>query len=170
MGWSAGAGEPAVADGLTCAPGAPNEPEVTLDLPERDARRLLADARVARLATVTEDGRPHIVPVTFAVDGDHVYIAVDAKPKTTRYLRRLRNIRANPCVAVLADRYADDWASLWWVRADGRAQVAEDPRQMAGPIALLARRYPQYLEQPPGGPVIDIAVERWTGWAASPGW
>jgi PPOX class probable F420-dependent enzyme len=150
-------------------PGPPTEREVALDLPERDARRLLADASVARLATVTEAGRPHIVPVTFAVDGEHVYIAVDAKPKkTTRNLRRLRNIRGNPQVAVLADRYDDDWTSLWWVRADGCAAITEDPRQMARPIALLARRYRQYRENPPGGPVIDITVERWTGWAASP--
>ena len=122
---------------------------------------------MARLATVTEAGRPHIVPVTFAVDGDRVYIAVDAKPKTTRNLRRLRNIRGNPHVALLADRYDDDWTSLWWVRADGRAAIAEDPPQMARPIALLAGRYRQYRENPPAGPVIDITVERWTGWAAS---
>ena len=142
--------------------------EVRLDLAERDARRLLASASVARLATVTEASRPHIVPVTFAVAGDHIYIAVDAKPKTTRNLRRLRNIRGNPQVAVLADRYDDDWTSLWWVRADGLAAITEDLRQMAGPIALLAGRYRQYRESPPAGPVIDITVERWTGWAASP--
>ena len=141
-----------------------------MDLPETQARRLLADASVARLATVTEAGRPHIVPVTFAVDGSHIYIAVDAKPKkTTRNLRRLQNIRGNPWVCVLADRYDDDWAALWWVRADGRADITEDPREMAGPIALLAGRYRQYRENPPAGPVIDITVERWTGWAASPG-
>ena len=148
--------------------GWPTQQEAALDLAERDARRLLADASVARLATVTESGRPHIVPVTFAVDGDHVYIAVDAKPKTTANLRRLRNIRGNPRVALLADHYDDDWTSLWWVRADGLAAIADDPRQMAGPIALLAGRYRQYREKPPPGPVIDITVQRWTGWAASP--
>ena len=122
---------------------------------------------MARLATVTEAGWPHIVPVTFALAGDHIYIAVDAKPKTTSNLRRLRNIRGNPQVALLADHYDDDWTSLWWVRADGQAAIAEDPRQMAGPIALLASRYWQYREKPPPGPVIDITVERWTGWTAS---
>lgn len=132
------------------------------------ARRLLSGATVAMLATVTEAGRPHIVPVTFAVDGGHVYIAVDAKPKKSPNLRRLRNIRANPQVAVLADHYEDDWTSLWWVRADGRAAIEEDPGQMARPIALLAGRYRQYREHLPAGPVIDITVERWTGWAASP--
>ena len=128
---------------------------------------MLADARVARLATVTEAGRPHIIPVIFAVNGNLLYTAVDAKPKTTANLRRLRNIRGNPQVAVLADRYHDDWTALWWVRADGRAAILEDPRQMAGPIALLAGRYRQYRDKPPPGPVIDITVERWTGWTAS---
>jgi PPOX class probable F420-dependent enzyme len=141
-----------------------------MNLTERDGRQRFADAAVARLATVTEAGRPHLVPVTFAVDGDRIYVAVDAKPKSTRNLRRLRNIRANPQVAVLADRYDDDWAALWWVRADGRAVILDDPRQMTGPVALLAGRYPQYRELPPAGPVIEITVERWTGWAAaSPG-
>jgi PPOX class probable F420-dependent enzyme len=141
---------------------------LALNLSEQDARRLLAAASVARLATVTEAGRPHIVPVTFAVDGDHIYTAVDAKPKTTGNLRRLRNIRGNPQVAVLADRYRDDWTALWWVRADGRAAILEDSLQMAGPLALLTGRYPQYGDISPAGPVIAISVERWTGWAASP--
>jgi PPOX class probable F420-dependent enzyme len=131
---------------------------------------LFSGARVARLGTVTEAGRPHLVPVTFAVDGDHLYIAIDAKPKTTRNLKRLRNIRGHPQVAVLADRYDDDWTSLWWVRADGRAVILDDPHQAAGPVELLAGRYRQYREDPPAGPVIDITVERWTGWAASLPW
>ena len=139
-----------------------------MTLTEHDARRRFAGVTVARLATVTEAGSPHLVPVTFAVDGDRIYVAVDTKPKTTRNLRRLRNIRANPQVAVLADRYDDDWAALWWVRADGRAAILDDPQQMAGPVALLAGRYPQYRTLPPAGPVIEITAERWTGWAAAP--
>jgi PPOX class probable F420-dependent enzyme len=137
-----------------------------VNLTEGDTRRLLGSARVARLATIAHD-QPHIVPVTFALDGDHIYSAVDAKPKTTRSLRRLRNIRANPRVAVLADHYDDDWTRLWWVRADGHAIVVEEPDQMAGPAALLAARYPQYRGDPPAGPVIAISVDRWAGWAAS---
>ena len=57
------------------------------------------------------------MPVTFAVYGDLVCFAVDHKPKSTRDLRRLRNIRANDQVSVLVDDYADDWSRLWWVRA-----------------------------------------------------
>ncbi|HKB31098.1 MAG TPA: TIGR03668 family PPOX class F420-dependent oxidoreductase [Streptosporangiaceae bacterium] len=136
------------------------------------ARRRLGAAPVARLATVSSadsTARPHIVPVTFAVDGGRIFSAVDAKPKTTRHLKRLRNIQANPWVAVLADHYAADWALLWWVRADGRADILDDPAGMAAPLRLLAQRYPQYVDNPPAGPVISILVERWTGWAASPG-
>jgi PPOX class probable F420-dependent enzyme len=155
-------------------------------LPEDEARRRFASARVARLATAHPHGRPHIVPFTFAYSAgagrgesgrcgdrgsgspDHIYSAVDAKPKSTTDLRRLRNIRANPRVAVLADHYEDDWDGLWWVRADGQAAILDDPATMAPALALLAGRYPQYRERPPGGPVISIRVDRWTGWTARP--
>jgi PPOX class probable F420-dependent enzyme len=119
---------------------------------------------------VTEAGRPHIVPVTFAVDGNYIYTAVDAKPKNEtagRGLQRLRNIEAEPRVAVLADHYGDDWASLWWVRADGRASIVTEPDRAARPIALLTARYPQYRDVALPGPVIAIRVERWVGWAAA---
>src|SRR5690349_16622415 len=94
-------------------------------------------------------GQPHLVPVTFAVDGDHVYTAVDAKPKTTANLRRLRNIAGNPQVALLADHYEADWNMLWWVRADGLASLLDRPADMAEPLGLLAARYPQYRASPP---------------------
>jgi PPOX class probable F420-dependent enzyme len=132
-------------------------------------RRRFADAAVARLATLTPGGGPHLVPVTFALDGDVIYSAVDAKPKTTTRLARLRNIAAEPRVAVLADHYEADWDRLWWARADGTATVLAGATAMAAPLALLARRYPQYRTRPPGGPVIRIQVDRWTGWAASAG-
>ena len=80
-------------------------------------------------------------------------------------LKRLRNIRADPRVAVLADHYEDDWTRLWWVRADATAEIIEDPAAMARPISLLRERYRQYREAPPEGPVIALTVERWTGWA-----
>ena len=139
------------------------------------ARRLFAGTAVARLATVTPAGHPHIVPVTFVLDsqpgqGDWVYTAVDHKPKTTTRLQRLRNIQAHPQVALLADHYADDWTRLWWVRADGEAAVlgaAAEAAGAAGPLRLLAARYPQYAAQPPAGPVIAVRVDRWTGWAAA---
>ena len=138
-------------------------------IPAARARQLFAAARVARLATVSAEGRPHLVPCTFAVDGDAIYIAVDHKPKTTTRLRRLANIEANPSVSLLADHYDDDWAALWWVRADGRATVIAEQTAMAGPLSLLAQRYSQYVDQRPAGPVIDVRVTRWSGWTATAG-
>jgi PPOX class probable F420-dependent enzyme len=131
-----------------------------------EARRRFTAARVARLATAGADGRPHLVPVCFAVDGDTIYSAVDEiKPKATMRLRRLANVAENPSVSLLVDHYDDDWSALWWVRADGRARVLE-----AAPdaVALLVARYSQYRDAPPGGPVLSVDVERWTGWSASP--
>ena len=85
-----------------------------------EARRRFAGARVARLATISADGAPHLVPFVFAVAGDTVYSAVDAKPKRTTALKRLANIDRDPRVTLLADHYDDDWTALWWVRADAR--------------------------------------------------
>lgn len=120
---------------------------------------------------MTEVGRPHIVPVTFAVDGNYIYTAVDAKPKNEtagRGLQRIRNIEAEPRVALLADHYIDDWTALWWARADGRASIVTEPHLAARPLSLLTSRYPQYRDVALPGPVIAIRVERWSGWAAAP--
>ena len=128
-------------------------------------RRRIADAKVARLATVGAGGKPHVVPITFAVDGDTIYFAVDAKPKRTTDLKRLRNIAANPSVSVLVDHYEDDWARLWWVRIDGTARVLADGAQAAHATDLLAARYPQYRRARPGGPVVAISIDRISGWS-----
>ncbi len=129
--------------------------------------RRFALARVARLATVSAAGLPQLVPCTFVLTGDHIYTAVDHKPKSTTKLARLRNIDTNPAVSLLADHYDDDWSALWWARADGVATVIRDPAKMAAPAALLADRYAQYAASPPAGPVIAVAVTRWTGWSAT---
>jgi len=122
---------------------------------------------VARLATVGAEGRPHVVPITFAVDGDTVYFAVDAKPKRTSDLKRLRNIAANPAVSVLVDHYEQDWDRLWWVRGDGTARVVEDRVRTERALDLLVRKYAQYRDARPPGPVVAITIERMTGWAAN---
>ncbi len=136
-------------------------------LSEAETRRRLASARVAHLATASAGGQPHVVAVTFAVDGDVIYTAVDHKPKTTTNLRRLRNIAENPQLSLLADHYSDDWTALWWARADGRAAILTGPGGTSAPIALLASRYPQYRDTPPGGPVIAVTVTHWTGWSCT---
>lgn len=132
------------------------------------ARELFAAERVARLATADRNGQPHIVSMVFAVEGDRIYSAVDSKPKRTTALKRLANIEANPRVALLADAYADEWTTLWWVRADGVGRVV-DPTDSAAAHAVdvLAGKYTQYRQIRPTGPVIVIDVERWSGWSAS---
>ncbi|KAB8187548.1 TIGR03668 family PPOX class F420-dependent oxidoreductase [Nonomuraea phyllanthi] len=132
------------------------------------ARARFRGERVARLATASRDGTPHLVPVTFAVAGDRVVIAIDHKPKTTTALRRLRNIRENPHVSLLADHYEDDWAQLWWVRADGLARVVEEGPEREPAIDALAAKYGQYREHRPAGPVIVVDVTRWSGWSFTP--
>jgi PPOX class probable F420-dependent enzyme len=136
-------------------------------LTEEETRTRLAGARVGRLATVGGDGQPHVVPVTFAVDGDLIYTAVDYKPKKSANLRRLRNIRENPRVALLVDHYAENWDELWWARVDGWASVVEDEQALQDPLDVLANRYEQYRERRPSGPVIVIQADRWKGWSGA---
>ncbi|MEU6479949.1 TIGR03668 family PPOX class F420-dependent oxidoreductase [Streptomyces sp. NPDC047017] len=141
-----------------------------------EARRRFTAARVARLATVDAAGRPRLVPVVFAVGGaDRIVTAVDHKPKSTTRLRRLSDIAVHPSVCLLADAYGEDWAGLWWVRADGTARVlppgdadAVACRDRREALALLGDKYPQYAGRPPQGPVVTITVRRWTGWCAAP--
>ena len=125
-----------------------------------EARERFAAARVARMATVTPDGAPHIVPICFAVEDDTILTAVDTKPKRTPDLKRLRNLAGNPAVSVLVDFYDEDWTRVWWARADGTATVHDDQDRA---VALLGARYPQFT---PAGRVIEIAVARWSGWHA----
>jgi PPOX class probable F420-dependent enzyme len=120
-----------------------------------------ASARVARLATVGADRRPHVVPICFALDGDVLYTAVDSKPKSSRRLRRLANIEANAAVEVLIDRWDEDWSRLWWVRLSGRARIVQHD---ARGLELLAAKYPQYRGDPPGGPFVIVDVESRTAW------
>jgi PPOX class probable F420-dependent enzyme len=134
-----------------------------------EARERFAAARVARLATADAEGRPHLVPVVFAVDGDTVYTVVDAKPKRTTALRRLRNVAENPFVALLADHYDDsDWDALWWVRAEGRGRVLDPALDVeAGrAVEMLRVKHPQ---QRAVGVVLAVDVSRWSGWSAAGG-
>jgi PPOX class probable F420-dependent enzyme len=131
-----------------------------------DARARFAEASVARLATVAPDGRPHLVPVVFALHGDVVYTAVDAKPKSTQRLRRLANIAGNPLVSLLVDHYVDDWTRLWWVRVDGVAAIHHDGDELDTGRDLMRAKYPQYQSVSLNGPVIAVAVRGWSSWHA----
>lgn len=137
---------------------------------EIDAAALFAQSPVAMLATVGADGAPHVVPVVFAVNTDReqpvIYTAVDAKRKSTKRLQRLTNIEANPRVSVLVDNYDEDWTQLWWVRADGVAEIHHSGDEMASGYALLRRKYVQYQRLALDGPVVTITVARWSAWQA----
>jgi PPOX class probable F420-dependent enzyme len=133
---------------------------------EFDAAAMFADSPVAVLATVGSEGAPHVVPVVFAVHADVIYTAIDAKRKSTRRLRRLANIEQNPQVSLLVEHYDDDWAQLWWVRADGVAEVHYRGDEMAECYALLRRKYPQYQRIALDGPVVRVDVRKWSSWRA----
>ncbi|MCX2933192.1 TIGR03668 family PPOX class F420-dependent oxidoreductase [Mycobacterium sp. CVI_P3] len=124
-----------------------------------------AAAKVARLATFTPDGPPHLVPIVFAVAASVVYTAVDGKPKSSHRLRRLANIEANPRVCILVDHYDDDWSQLWWIRADGIATIHHDGSMCDRGRALLRAKYPQYQSVRLDGPVITVDVDRWSSWS-----
>jgi PPOX class probable F420-dependent enzyme len=117
-------------------------------MPFSDAeRRFLAAARVARLATADEHGRPHAVPICFALVEDRLVTPLDEKPKDAdpKALRRVRNIEANPHVAVIADRYTEDWSELGWVQVRGTARLfapIDADREPA--VDALRAKYPQY--------------------------
>ena len=133
-----------------------------------EARRRFAGEPVARLATIRADGSPHIVPIVFAVEPNRIVTAVDAKPKSSDALVRLRNIEIHPAISVLVDVYADDWARLWWARADGRADVVASGPQHAKAVEALRAKYAQYADPASAfGAAIIVTVERWVGWAAS---
>jgi PPOX class probable F420-dependent enzyme len=126
----------------------------------------LTAARVARLATTDPDGRPHLVPIVFALEGDTLYTAVDKKPKRSQQLRRIENARARPDVTVLIDHYEEDWNRLWWIRLRGRARVLETGKERERALALLREKYPQYRDEPPDGPVLAIDVIETREWSA----
>ncbi len=128
-------------------------------------RRRVTDARAARMATVDPRGRPHLVPIVFVMEGDTVYSSIDAKPKRGRELQRLKNIRRHPDVALLVDHYMEPWEGLWWVRMRGRGRVIEEGEERDRALDLLRRKYPQYAEMPPQGPVVAVDVQEWRGWA-----
>ena len=129
-------------------------------------RQRIADSRVARLATVDADGRPHLVPIVFGLAGDTLYSAVDAKPKRSRTLRRIENARARPDVTILVDHYEEDWRRLWWVRLRGRGRVLVEGEERERALLLLREKYPQYRPEPPEGPVLAVDVTEVREWTS----
>ncbi|WCO66534.1 TIGR03668 family PPOX class F420-dependent oxidoreductase [Iamia majanohamensis] len=130
-----------------------------------EARRRVAAARVGHLATVTPEGRPHLVPCCFALVDDALVSAVDGKPKSTTALRRLANVEAHPAVTLLVDHYDDgDWSALWWVRVDGRARVVRDGPERERGLDALGAKHRQYREVRPPGALIVVEDLTWRSW------
>jgi PPOX class probable F420-dependent enzyme len=135
---------------------------------DEEMRRRVTEARVGRIATVTSEGRPHVVPFVFVLDGDNLYSSVDAKPKRSPELKRLRNIQANPAVEVVVDEYREPWPGLWWVRLQGRGEVLEAGAERERALALLVEKYPDYRDSAPQGAVVAVRIDRWRGWEFRP--
>jgi PPOX class probable F420-dependent enzyme len=133
-----------------------------------EMRRRVATQRAGTLATIGPDGVPHLVPFVFALKGDTLYWAVDAKPKSSKDLQRLRNIERDARVAVLFDHYADEWSGLWWARVKGTARIVTDGEERERAVNALRGKFPQYREQPLDGAVVAVDIEEWTGWSATP--
>ena len=125
----------------------------------------LRSARVARLATTDANGAVHLVPICFAVVGDHAVSAVDHKPKRTTRLQRLADIEATAVATLLVDHYDEDWARLWWVRITGRATVEPQGSVLdtEGRDALVAK-YEQYHDHPPVGPLYRVHFDTVRSW------
>ena len=127
-----------------------------------EAWERLAAARVGRLATTA----PRIVPVTFAVVGEAIVHAVDHKPKATRELARIADIRRDPRVSLLVDRYDEDWSRLWWVSMRGAARVLPEGSEAEHARDLLVAKYDQYRRHRPAGPVLAVEISEWRAWSA----
>jgi PPOX class probable F420-dependent enzyme len=134
---------------------------------EVQMRRRVAEARVARVGTLDEQGRAHLVPIVFVIDGDRLYSATDAD---SRPVKRLRNLQRDHRVTVLVDVYDEDWSKVWWVRLRGSGRAIEDGKERDHARRLLWEKYPQFGSTPPdeaAGPVMAVDIEEWAGWAYS---
>ena len=130
-------------------------------------RRFLDAQRVARFATATRDGRPHVVPICYAVDGESAYFSIDEKPKRQpgSRLKRIANIRENAHVALVVDRYDEDWSRLGWVMLQGEAEILGQGDEHDRAQALLRARYPQLAGMRIESlPVIAIRIRRALSW------
>lgn len=135
------------------------------EAPGDEERRFLDACRVGHLATADRHANPHVVPVCFAAAGADVYVTIDEKPKGAAPLKRMRNIAENPAVAIVADRYDEDWTRLGWVMLRGAAEILEGGEEHDAAQALLRRKYPQLAAMRIEGlAVIAVRIERVTRW------
>jgi len=141
-----------------------------LPLISPEIRARLEVARIARLATQDEDGKPHVVPICFVWDGEVFYSAIDRKPKRVApsRLTRLENIKKTPHVALLIDHYDEDWTRLWYIFVHGEAALVSAPAEHARAIQHLRAKYPQYDAKmlADDAPVLRVTPGRISAWGA----
>ncbi len=133
-------------------------------------RTFISEQRVARMATIDASGQPSVIPIVYAFDGAALFTPLDAKPKRVALdrLQRVRNINANPRVAVIIDSYSEDWRQLAWVHIRGQARVITGGADYTSGIKLLEAKYPQYDRMPIAGrPLIEIEPTHIRSWRAS---
>ena len=135
------------------------------------ARAFATGHRLAHLATADAAGVPHVIPICYALLGEHFYFVVDEKPKQTRTgLKRLRNIAANPHVALVIDDYDEDWTRLAYLLVQGAATPVADREEYESALAALRARYPQYRAMPlqfATHPMVRITPQRTHLWRAA---
>lgn len=127
---------------------------------------VVTSARRGVMTTVDPRGRPHAVPVVFAIYGDDIVTPVDQKPKTTRALGRRKNIEQNPHAALLVDKWSEEWTELAWVMIRGVASVHSAKRSSREVEAIIAR-YSQYRDTLEGSEIIRIVPQRISWWSWS---
>ncbi|MCH7713054.1 MAG: TIGR03668 family PPOX class F420-dependent oxidoreductase [Chloroflexi bacterium] len=133
---------------------------------------MLAAARIGHLATADEAGAPHVIPVCFVLEGDVIYSVLDQKPKRTALnrLRRVRNILANPQVALVVDHYEEAWDRLWYILVRGRAELLLEGGERVKAIGLLRQKYDQYQDMDiDDNPVIKIVIGGTVAWGLDSG-
>lgn len=139
----------------------------------QDIEEFIQSVRVARLATIDSDFKPHLVPVVFVFDGNHFFIPVDEKRKKAKpeKLRRIRNIRGNSNVALLLDEYNEDWTRLAFVMIQGIASIEKSrPQadiQVQKALKQLTIKYTQYQRVGTGEILIRIKPEKVVSWRSS---
>jgi PPOX class probable F420-dependent enzyme len=130
---------------------------------------LLRDERVGHLGLLDDQDRPRVLPVTFALAGNRLYIAVDEKPKRVpgEQLARIRYLRRRSCAALTVDHYDEDWSTLAWVQVLGTVQVLDDPSAQPNALAALRSKYQPYRDRPLDGPLLQLTPTRALHWRAN---
>ena len=107
------------------------------------------------------------IPICFVFDGNHFYSPIDEKPKRAApaKLKRLRNIRENPNVALVIDHYDEDWRKLAYVLVFGKARILQSGATHRRAVKLLRRKYRQYRAMAiDERPMIVITPKRIVSW------